>query len=1136
MHGGFRSEVGKSPANEAKPHSIRAGVLGFRILGPLEVVDGDRRLSLGGAKQRALLAILILHRREAVSTDRLIDELWGEHPPATAAKALQGYVSGLRKALGTEALITRSGGYLLDAKPEQVDLDRFEQFSLEGRQALEGGDSERAAKTLREALALWRGPPLADFAYEPFAQAEIGRLEELRLTALEDRIDADLALGRHAALISEVEGQARQHPHRERLQAQLMLALYRSGRQADALDHYRQARESMVGELGIEPGPELQQLERAILAQDPELRAPSKPSVVERAAARTRLSTAALLIAAGGFLLLAVVILAGLISSDEGNPIDVAPNSVAVFDAPSGELLSDIPVGARPGDVSADRSSIWVANQDDDSISQIDPKTRRVVSTTAPGTAVDGLAAGDEGVWASDLRNSIAVHVNPEFRDVAAKVGISRFAPFGHADSPVAVGDNSVWVGNGNAAVMRIDPKRNAVRARIDVGNNPTAIAVGPSGVWVADNEDNTVTHIDPKSANAVTSTLPVGQGPGAIAVGEGAVWVANTQDDNVARIDAESGSVTATIPVGARPTAVAVGGGAVWVANSLSGTVSRIDPRTNEVVGSLETGEAPQSLVVSHNKVWASIQSKPSAPPQVEGSDRDIARVLLTRDPRDTDPALFAGDSERAYETCALLFNYPDRPSPGGSRLRPEVAEGQPAISDGGRTYTFTIRPGFRFSPPSNQAVTASAFKRAIERALSPQMQSLATTFMGDVAGAPAYIAGRTDRLAGVTAKGDQLVVRLTRPAPNLIVRLSTPWFCAVPPDTPITPHGVPDLPSAGPYYVASYDPDKSIVLRRNPNYDGPRPRHLAGIDYEIGVGPAQAVAQVEAGEADYYSNAIGAAGPGSSIPTAIQARLAAQFGPESEAARAGEQQYFTEPSLSAFYLMFNTRRPPFDDHRLRQAVNFALDRRALAREPFPSASGRPTDQYIPPGMPGFRDAAIYPLGTPNLRRARQLAGKAHRSAVLYTCNLPPCAQFAQIVAQNLAKIGIKVETKRFPIADLFDRMQTPGEPFDLAPWPYASDFPDPFDFINLQFGSQSPLPLFDDPVFDRQMGAVAQLAGARRYRAYARLDRDLAGRAAPAAAYASGTSVHFFSSRIGCQVNQPIYGIDLGRLCVRP
>src|SRR6266511_3515237 len=236
----------------------------FRILGPLEVVEEGREVALGGARQRALLAILLTRVNEVVSTDRLIDELWGEAAPRTALNTLQFYVSQLRKALGADRIVTRPPGYTIRVGPGELDLERFERL-------LEQGGSER----LREALDLWRGPALADFSYERFAQAEITRLEELRLAALEERIEADLAVGRHAQLAGELEALIVEHPLRERLRAQRMLALYRSGRQAEALDAYQEARRTLVEELGIEPGPVLQQLEKAMLV------APRKDSALD---------------------------------------------------------------------------------------------------------------------------------------------------------------------------------------------------------------------------------------------------------------------------------------------------------------------------------------------------------------------------------------------------------------------------------------------------------------------------------------------------------------------------------------------------------------------------------------------------------------------------------------------------------------------------------------------------------------------------------------------------------------------------------------------------------------------------------------------------------------------------------------
>lgn len=242
----------------------------FRILGPLEVISGGQALDLGGAKQRALLAVLLLHPNQVVSRDRLIDALWEESPPDTAQKALQVHVSNLRRRLGRDRITTRAPGYAIRVEPDELDAERFERLAGKG------------GRQLVDALALWRGPPLADVAHTRFARQEIGRLQERRLAVLEERIEADLALGRRPDLIAELESLAAEHPLRERLCALLMLALYRGGRQAEALDVYQTTRRTLVHELGIEPGRELRELHQTILRQDPALEPRADPKAVER--------------------------------------------------------------------------------------------------------------------------------------------------------------------------------------------------------------------------------------------------------------------------------------------------------------------------------------------------------------------------------------------------------------------------------------------------------------------------------------------------------------------------------------------------------------------------------------------------------------------------------------------------------------------------------------------------------------------------------------------------------------------------------------------------------------------------------------------------------------------------------------
>jgi DNA-binding SARP family transcriptional activator len=243
----------------------------YRILGQLEALDGDRQISLGGTRQRAVLALLLLHGNETLTRDVLIDRLWGEDAPATAAKVLQNCVSALRKELPADTIRTVGGAYALELKPDELDRDRFERLLAEGRAALADGAYVEAAELLQAALALWRGSPLADLSYESFTQDEITRLEELHITAIEDRIDAELGLGRHEDAVPELEALVARHPLRERPRGQLMLALYQGGRQAEALEVYRAARRALMTELGIEPSRALQDLERSILAHDPAL-------------------------------------------------------------------------------------------------------------------------------------------------------------------------------------------------------------------------------------------------------------------------------------------------------------------------------------------------------------------------------------------------------------------------------------------------------------------------------------------------------------------------------------------------------------------------------------------------------------------------------------------------------------------------------------------------------------------------------------------------------------------------------------------------------------------------------------------------------------------------------------------------
>jgi peptide/nickel transport system substrate-binding protein len=512
--------------------------------------------------------------------------------------------------------------------------------------------------------------------------------------------------------------------------------------------------------------------------------------------------------------------------------------------------------------------------------------------------------------------------------------------------------------------------------------------------------------------------------------------------------------------------------------------------------------------------------------------------RLTLKDDLSSLDPAFAPGPPEfqLQYMTCAMLLNYPDAALPEGGGLEPEVAASAPRISDGGRTYTFTIRPGFRFSPPSGAPVTAQTFKYTLERALSRRLKSPAALFLADIVGFDAYRAGRTRHLAGVSVRGNQLVIRLRSPAGDLPARLAFPNFCPVPIGTPAEATGIVP-PSAGPYYIASYVPDHLILLKRNPNYHGPRPRRPAEIEYRIGLSGDRATAAVAAGRADYVADGI--------APEA-RPRLSTRYGPESAAARQGRQRYFVGPFAGIAYLALNTSRPLFANARLRRAVSYAVDRTALAGEEVRATdrpgifAGNPFDHYLPPAVPGSPAGHVYPL-RPNVAKARALAGRDRRRAVLYTCAEPPCPQEAQILATNLKQIGIDLEIHELPLEVLYSEIFSPQRRYDIVRLRWLGYF-DPYDFLNALFAGPETRPIdsvnasrFDSRTWNRQLVAAARLSPPRRYVRFAQLDRMLTREAAPAVVYASYVGDAFFSARIGCQLYQPVYGIDLGRLCIR-
>lgn len=493
-------------------------------------------------------------------------------------------------------------------------------------------------------------------------------------------------------------------------------------------------------------------------------------------------------------------------------------------------------------------------------------------------------------------------------------------------------------------------------------------------------------------------------------------------------------------------------------------------------------------------------------------------------------DPALaYSAPGWALLETvCARLMTYPDKPPPEGFRLVPEVAAAYPRVSHDRKTYTFTLRSGFRFS--NGTRVRASAFARAINRTLAPGMNSPAVQYTRDIAGAQDVLAGRRTTAAGAVARGNTLVVKFTRPVPDFPAQTTMPFFCAVPPGLPVDPEGVGAFPAAGPYFISEYVRGRRIVLSRNRFYRGTRPHHVDRFVVDLTAdSPEEVLDRIERGEAD------GSAGVPFAVYTDAARGLVGRYG-------INRSQFYVKPGLSFVAYALNVSRPLFRDNpRLRRAINFAVDRPAVRRAFGGRLASSLTDQYLPPALPAFRNARIYPLNGADLRTARSLARGNTRGgkAVLYAPDRPIPLAAAQVVRQNLARIGLDVEVKGIPPPAYFSRLQAPDEPFDIAHLSWAADYADPFSFVNLQFDGRfiggSNNSRFNSPTYNRLMRQAARLRGRARDRAYGRLDVTIARNAAPMVVFSNPNALTLVSKRVDprCVVLRP--ALDLTALCLK-
>jgi YVTN family beta-propeller protein len=974
----------------------------FLVLGPIAVRRDGQELPLGGTKQRALLALLLLHADRVVSRDRLIDGVWGETPPPTVAHTLDNYISRLRKLLGDGRISRRAPGYVLHVQPGELDLDRFEQAFAAGREQLARGEASVAGQALRSALAVWRGPALADVLYEPFAHDEAARLEERRTMAHEERIEADLELGRSAELVPELEKLVSEHPYRERPLAQLMRALYRAGRQAEALAAYQAGRRRLADELGLEPGPDLQELQRKILDHDPVLTAATpragpaahkeRPWLRPRRLVPAGAAVAAVIAGAGIWVVLG--------TGGTGASTDLATSSKLVV-LGSG-ASHDVELDSAPAAMAAGDGSLWLAEPNEGRVTRVDLESGAISDRVPIGASASAIAIGGGSVWAASVPGETLIRIDPASGTVTQRIDLG-----GARAGALAWGDRALWIADVTSdALIALDPAHPRSRRTLPLPLRPSALAAGTRVMWVADYDGASVAQVELRRGRPLTTTR-VGNGPAAVAVGFGSAWVANALDSTVSRIDPTSGNVTATIPVGSGPGALVVAGGSVWVANLYAGTVSRIDPDRNLVTQVVPVAGGPTALAADGATAWVGVR------PLVQHRGGTLA-LRYTR-PHSIDPAVQAALLPLQSDALTRdgLLTYNRVAGPAGTQLVPDLAISIPSPSDGGTTYTFRLRDGIRYS--DGRALRAADFRRAIERVF--RLRSAGSSYFTGLVGAQTCLdaSGHCDLRNGIVTDESARTVtyRLRAPDPDFLANLTVAGFAtAVPANTPSRNTGFRPIPGTGPYKIASAS-KREIRYVRNPLFR--EWSHAAQPDgnpdeivMRFGQTAGQAVRDIREGRADWSAD---------SVPAKLLPGLRTGF--------ATQLRSFAIPVTDFF--QFNTTLPPFDDVHVRQALNLAIDRREVVRIYGGREVASPTCQILPPGNVGYRRYCPYTrsAGQPDFSRAKRLVAasgtRGSRVTVWgWTDDAAIRPRLVQYVAGVLRKLGYVVSVRLVPHAFL--------------------------------------------------------------------------------------------------------------------
>jgi YVTN family beta-propeller protein len=828
----------------------------------------------------------------------------------------------------------------------------------------------------------------------------------------------------------------------------------------------------------------------------------------------------------------------GTTSGGNARAASVAANEVGLLDARSGAIRAGIPVGSAPNGVGAGDGAIWVTNTDDNSVSRIDPSTKDVRQTISVGGSPAGIAVSPGAVWVANSSDGTVSRIDPTTNQAVQTI------PVGNGPSGVAYGAGAVWVANSaDGTVSRIDPSSGRVTRTVPVAAGVAALAVAFNRVWVVSPPTGSVIALDPHTGEVV-SRVGVGVEPDAVAAGAGAVWVANRADGTVSKVDPRAGAVTDTIQVGHTPDAIEADASGVWVANAGDGTLSRVDGSSGSVVKTVALANPPEGLALAAPGLYVAVRSNGSR--HAGGT----LRVIFGSAPDSINPAV--AYSPTSWALLALtndgLVGFRRVGGAQGVELVPDLAASLPAPTDHGEIYTFTLRPGLRYS--NGKPVEPEDIRRGLERALEVEPASAGQAYFGGViVGAGRCKPGKPcDLSKGVVTDelARTITFHLTRPDPDFLSKLATPPADAVPAGTP-APAGLYRVPATGPYMIASYRPRRDAVrLVRNPLFrewstdaqPAGFPDAIVGTWYGFSAkapGMRDMVRAVERGAADV------AVFPGSPpFPKGELDLLATRY----------PSQLRINTESATWYMFLNTRVPPFDDVRVRRAVNYAFDHQAFGQ--LLTREYTPTCNILPPNFPGYHRSCVYGSGgLAGLAKARTLvraSGTIGQSVVVWAPS--PVAFEAHYMASVLETLGYHARIRTIRAADILSYFMKILDSRTRAQAGYigwAADFPSSLGFFQQEFSCGAFVPAngqvnansseFCNHKIDAEIAHAATVQVEDPPAAVAlwqKVERDVLAQAPVVPTY-NGRAIDFIGKHVGNFQYNPQWGTLLDQLWVR-